>query len=75
MIFSDDNENSAFTDRYNQINSFVTESVQLNVSDSNLSGWPGQKLSISLIAIDELAKATGSLIRFDVIPNATQVRY
>ena len=64
FYFSNNNKNSAFQDSYNQTHSFVTDSVKLVVDVNQVSGWPGQRLYLSLRALDEFGNPSGSLTRF-----------
>ena len=64
FYYSNDNKNSAFQDSYNQTHSFVTDSVKLVVNVNQVSGWPGQRLYLSLRGLDEFGNPSGLLTRF-----------
>ena len=67
MQYREDNQNRAFADEYNQLNSVVTSSIDLNVTilDGGLrSLWPGETQMFSLQALDEFGNPTGALSRF-----------
>ena len=64
LFYSTDNMNSAFQDSYNQTHSFVTDSIKLDIYINQVSGWPGQRLNLSLRALDEFGNPSGSLISF-----------
>ena len=76
LLHRDDNINTAFSDQFNQAHSVVTDPIDLKVFKvDKTQGWPGEKLGISMQAIDELGNPTGSIARssFQLLPNSGQM--
>lgn len=59
------NKNTAYADPYNPIYSFATSSINLYVNSTEISGWPGKTLNLTLHTQDELGHPSGALIYFD----------
>ena len=44
----------------------MTDSVEVVIDINQVSGWPGQRLYLSLRALDEFGNPSGSLTRFSL---------
>ena len=66
-MFRNDNKNTAINSNpFNQHFSVGTNTVQVSLNSSNITGWIGQKITIPIEAIDELRNPAGALTWFSL---------
>ena len=66
-IFRNDNKNTAInSDPFDQCFSVGTNTIQVLLNSSNITGWAGQRITIPIEAIDELGNPAGALTRFSL---------
>ena len=62
--YRDNNINKAFNDSNNQAHSVATDPIHLKISSSSeIQGWPGKELAVSMQAADEFGNPTASIAR------------